>query len=535
MVDLYRETIATTRPLAQGEAQTHEGGIAFVADDWARLRRFLILGSESGTFYVGAKELSADNVSVVQRCLDADWQRTLETIREVSQGGLAHKNEPAILALAIASASKNQETREAALYLMLPKVCRTGTHLLHFVAYCKAIRKSSRMWRTAVGNWFNTKDSNDLAYQAVKYKNRDGWAMADVLRLARPSPQSAAHSAIYKWLVDGELSMETPRLIREAEDIGLSNDAGVEAQRIRDHRIPREAVPTEWLNEVDIWEALLEDMPMTAMIRNLAKMTAIGLIAPGSNAEQKVVAQLAAESVLHRARVHPLSLLLALKVYEQGHGDKGSLSWTPSKRIINALDESFYAAFKNVTSTGKRIRLALDVSASMDGNRISGTVIDARMASAAMALVTAAVEPNASFVAYSSQLVPVNIRPSMRLDDVMRTLQRIPMGGTICHLPIQEAMQGRESYDAFVSYTDSETGGGSYGYVYKYGGSALGSYSDALSRYRSEINPQARSVVVGLTAGEFTLNDPADLLGLDVAGFDASAPALIGGFIAGEL
>jgi hypothetical protein len=31
------------------------------------------------------------------------------------------------------------------------------------------------------------------------------------------------------------------------------------------------------------------------------------------------------------------------------------------------------------------------------------------------------------------------------------------------------------------------------------------------------------------------LNDPADLLGLDVAGFDASAPALIGGFIAGEL
>jgi 60 kDa SS-A/Ro ribonucleoprotein len=50
--------------------------------------------------------------------------------------------------------------------------------------------------------------------------------------------------------------------------------------------LPREAIPTQWLNEVVVWEALLERMPMTAMIRNLGKMTSLGLLAPFSDAKR---------------------------------------------------------------------------------------------------------------------------------------------------------------------------------------------------------------------------------------------------------
>jgi hypothetical protein len=42
---------------------------------------------------------------------------------------------------------------------------------------------------------------------------------------------------------------------------------------ITDFDLPREAIPTQWLNEVAVWDALLQRMPMTAMVRNLGKMT----------------------------------------------------------------------------------------------------------------------------------------------------------------------------------------------------------------------------------------------------------------------
>jgi 60 kDa SS-A/Ro ribonucleoprotein len=44
-----------------------------------------------------------------------------------------------------------------------------------------------------------------------------------------------------------------------------------------------------------------------------------------------------------------------------------------------------------------------------------------------------------------------------------------------------------------------------------------------------------RQVVVGMTATEFTIADPADKLSMDVVGFDASAPNVIADFVRGEL
>ena len=37
------------------------GGHAWQLDDWARLDRFLVLGSEGGTYYVGERELTIEN------------------------------------------------------------------------------------------------------------------------------------------------------------------------------------------------------------------------------------------------------------------------------------------------------------------------------------------------------------------------------------------------------------------------------------------------------------------------------------------
>jgi 60 kDa SS-A/Ro ribonucleoprotein len=538
MVDTYLDALKTPyRPLREGEAETHEGGIAQSIDKWSRLNRFLILGSE-GSFYQSGRDLTIGNVASVRECLAEDSFRAINTIVEISEAGRAPKNDPAILAIAIASIDSDPLTRHRG-FGAVPNVCRTGTHLLHFAAYRKALGGGwGRGMRTAIGKWFTEKDAKDFAYQAVKYPSRDGWALSDLLRLSHPK-MGEDHSAIAKWIVDGEYYGVEHAIVgwQKLREGHLSD--GEAAAVVVDYKLPREAVPMQYLSSPAVWEALLEDMPMTAMIRNLNKMTIVGLLNDPPNL-RTVIQRLGDQERIRKARVHPIALLAALKTYEQGHGERGKLTWTPIKKIINALDEAFYLAFGNVPKSGKQMRLSLDVSASMDGSRVAGMpYLSAREASAAMALVTKAVEgDDAHFLAYSHRLVELDIRPSMRLDEVIRTMQRIPYGGTYCSLPIQNATQTGIAVDAFVSYTDSETWNGNRWGIGMYGDQStngLQTADEALRAYRERSGIAARHVVCAMTATDFSIANPSDPLQLDIGGFDTATPEVLSMFVAGQV
>src|SRR5262249_7317869 len=79
------------------------GGFTWQLDDWGRLDRFLILGSEGGTYYVGERELTQDAANAVLRCIRADGIRTIDRIVAISETGRAPKNDPAIFSLAMAA------------------------------------------------------------------------------------------------------------------------------------------------------------------------------------------------------------------------------------------------------------------------------------------------------------------------------------------------------------------------------------------------------------------------------------------------
>ena len=266
------------------------GGYAWAVDDWMRLGRFLVLGSEGGSYYATERALTAENANAVLRCIDADGLRVVKIIVEISESGRAPKHDPALFCLALAAAKGDEATRRAAL-AALPRVARTGTHLMHFAAFINGQRGWGRGLRHAVGAWYNSKPGRDVAYQALKYQQRDGWSHRDLLRLSHPQPASESHRTIYHWITQGWPGVgDEPHPDPAVQQIWALERAkraasGAEiAQLIRDYHLPREAVPTHFLNEVAVWEALLEEMPMTALIRNLATLTRIGLIAPLSEA-----------------------------------------------------------------------------------------------------------------------------------------------------------------------------------------------------------------------------------------------------------
>lgn len=130
---------------------------------------------------------------------------------------------------------------------------------------------------------------------------------------------------------------ELPKLIEAFEQAKKASSKDEIVKLITEHDLPHEAILTQWLNEVAVWDALLAHMPLTARIRNLGKMTSIGLVQPFSDAAKLIARKLGDEKALKRARIHPLAVLIAEKVYAQGKGDKGSIIWKPVPKIIDAL------------------------------------------------------------------------------------------------------------------------------------------------------------------------------------------------------
>src|SRR5215472_9528338 len=69
------------------------GGFAFGVDCWTRLDRFLILGSEGGSYYASERKLTLENASAVADCIDSDGLRVVNRVVEISDAGRAPKND----------------------------------------------------------------------------------------------------------------------------------------------------------------------------------------------------------------------------------------------------------------------------------------------------------------------------------------------------------------------------------------------------------------------------------------------------------
>ena len=270
-----------------GQVPNSAGGHAWGLDMWTRLRRFLILGSEGGSYYASESALTRANAQAVEQCVREDGARAVAEIVRVSTSGRAPKNDPALYALALAAGLGDVETRQAAL-AALPQVARTGTHLFQFALFVEGFRGWGRSLRRAVGRWYTAQPVDALAYQAVKYRQRAGVTHRDLLRLAHPARRVGAgnpeldvsheHARLFEWIVRGGETDGMPRLVEGFARAQEAASPRESAALVREYRLPREALQPDHLTSPEVWEALLEEMPMTALIRNLATMTRVGVL-----------------------------------------------------------------------------------------------------------------------------------------------------------------------------------------------------------------------------------------------------------------
>lgn len=550
-----------TEPANERQVPNAAGGYGFKVGDKARVHRFLTLGTSGGTYYASERELTKSNADVILRAARERPEWLTDSIVEISTTGRAPRQNPAIFALAAVAGLANENDRATAL-AVIPTVCRTGTHLFLFTKYVQQFRGWGPALRRAVNRWYLTKDVDDLAYQMVKYRQRDGVAQRDVLRLAHPHTTEPGRRALFNWAVNGnvETSREPdgkPRPVGATRsDLPVLVDVFIQAQTttevttwirlIEQHPISHEMLPDIAKTEPDVWRALIrKGMPQTALMRQLPRLTRLGVLT--GEDRDIVTTQLADPDRLRKARVHPVNVLVAARTYAGGHSIQGSSEWSPVRQVVDALDAAFYAAFGVIEPAGKRTLLALDVSGSM-GYLIPDHAkskprkpvflpISSREVSAALALVTMASESQCDVVGFTAvnnrnrwawrsednAITELSISPRQRLDDAIRAISDLPFGGTDCALPMVWAKKNRREYDTIVILTDNESWAGD---IHPH---------QALRDYRQFSGINTRLVVVSMTATETSISDPDDFDSLDVAGFDSAIPNLIADFSRGTL
>jgi 60 kDa SS-A/Ro ribonucleoprotein len=505
-----------------GQVPNSAGGNAWEVDIWKRLMRFLILGSEGGTYYVSERDLLKGSVDTIKKCLQADHQRTVDTIVTVSTGGRAPKNDQAIFALSIA-VSYGLPINKAYALKNINAVCRTATHLFDFLTYAQQQRGWGRAFRRSISEWYTNRDEKKLSYQLIKYRQRNGWTHRDVFRKAHPVPSGDVQTRIFKWVAQHDSvdysewgNSDAEDLIAAYEIVKLDmTEKPMVIKLLTQFDLPREALPTKWLKDPDVWTAMLKnDMPVGAMIRNIRNMTNYGVFNDLDNVEH-VVSVLTNRRALSHARIHPIGVLLALMAYRH----ENNMNMVPA--ILDALGDAFDLAFEYIEPSNKRISLALDVSGSMSFHNMLGIEgFTPRVASAVMAMATARVEPHYEIAAFSGSFQRLNLTGRDSLEQAVRTVSGLGHGRTDCALPMMDALANRKQFDAFVIYTDSETW---YGSIHP---------AEALKEYNKEMGLNAKLIVVAMEGNDFTIADPNNTLMLDCVGFDASTPAVISAFIA---
>ena len=332
--------------------------------------------------------------------------------------------------------------------------------------------------------------------------------------------------------IDEDPLISTARFLKALVELAKTGEkkdfATAVALMEKNKKIQREHLPTELLNTPQIWNTLLSGMGMTALVRNLGKLSQVGI---ASTRSQDIIKMLTDPKSVKDSKIHPLQVLVGMKTYSQGKGDLGSMTWMPNSYITTALSTTFRQAFGNITPTGKRYMLGLDVSGSMSSFMCAGAKnITPREGSVAMALMTLHAEgaENVHIYGFSNTFYNFNgkVRPDMTVQDAIKATD-VPFGATDCALPMTEALKMYRAngtlFDVFCVYTDSET----------YAPTVHPQV--ALEVYRKETGIDAKLIVVGMTSNCLTIADPKDKNTLNLAGFDTSTPELISMFVRGEI
>lgn len=525
-----------TEPISGRESemlQGRSGGYMFEAGIWQMLRRCLIIGTAKSTFYAGKQELTDEFVHVVKQCVYENPSRVAQEITYASDGRAINNSAP-IFALVLLSMGEDPEAKQVFTEIF-PQVIRTGSHFYEWLSYTKSLRGFGKIIRECGRNWLARSDVKALAYQLLKYQQRQGFSHRDALRLFHVKPLTTEHQALYNWVVKGweelptEIPSESLAQIWWYEWLKRNPDKTHEAIA-KGHLTHEMAAPVGKM-DTTAWQLLFEEMPIGAMLRNLGSLTELGVLSSSSKHQlnsrrnlDRLESVLNKREHLRKGRIHPIDVLKALKTYQSGGSlGRSQKTWIPVPRILDILEKAVELSFDTLEPTGKAFMHAVDISSSMSWSVVNSMGLSCCEIATVMALATAKAEKNYIIRGFSTEFRDLGITAKDSFSAAVKKASNQNFGGTDASVAYDWMIKHKFFADVVCFWTDSESWAGNK------------HPTQGLAEYRKKVNPNAKAVYITLAPYQITLVDPKDANSWDLGGFDPSTPRVIQMIANGEL
>lgn len=550
------------------QVRNSAGGWVYDVGLEEQLKRFLVLGAR-GTYYKASKEVVLDNLKVLDQWMDKmPAEKVVDLFVEMRPRVPKSSTLLACTAYCMRFGSVELKREIGA---NIGKICWTGDDLMRLVDFSKKFQRGwGRSYSRAIRNWYHSRDNIKLVKQMTKYQNRYNWSQRDVLKLASVYPLNAGMDAIFAYAVSrirgGEerranAMVKVDTALRNASDED-TRDAMMYIYAIEQmwehlgkgemdraivvgahYEFPWELFPTEMLCEWELWEKhLLNVIGPRALLRQLNRLTNMGL---GNRPAtlRRVIEKF--DDGKWCSGAHPASFAIALMQYAKGKSEDGKSFWTPIPAILKAVERGMLLSYGYAhcmlgdNPGNKRIVLAIDVSPSMSAPRAAveglGGLLAVDVAGLMGAILLSGEAAGSVIPMKFSSMVTRGIYGDregitrINADNSTGVLEFVKMvrddigwGGTDCSLPISWALRSNTYVEAFIVITDNETWVGDHP-------------DETLKRYRREVNPNAKMIVIAASPGSRTIGDPRDPKSMNCVGFDLATPQIIEAFVRGEL
>ena len=496
--------------------KNNAGGYVFEITPQQRLERFLLIGSEGGTYYTGEQKLTEENAKSVVKLIKTNGVDVVNTVVDFSVNGRAPKADAGLFVLALCATYGDEKAKKAA-YSAIASVCRTSTQLFLFTSNLQNLRGWSNGLRKGVANFYTNRTPEQIAYQMIKYRDRAGFTHADVLRLSHPKAKNPEQNALFGYAVGKVPAAKVKNVQVKAYEAAKTAKGKDLLAEIAKGRLTWEMVPTEALNDAQVLGELAKNMPLNALIRNLNRFAYNGMTKGNTEITKFIVGKLTNTEFVAKGGMHPVNIINSMLTYSSGKGQLGGKTWEVNQNVVDALSQTYELALAAIVPTGKSILIGVDVSGSMSTTPVAKMQMNCAQVANVLALTILKSEKNAEMVWFDTKLVKCTMGRRNSVDEAIRMTPN--GGGTDCAQPLIHAANTLNHYDAIIILTDNETWAGK-----QHAG-------DVLASYRKNVNRDVKVIEVAFAANSSSVLPPDDPNLLRVVGFDGRVTEIINQYL----